>query len=341
MAADGKRFNPVLLMLWIGVVFPLVAAACSRDRNDETAGVTVVPLPGQVLATPTPTITSPASSTPFVSSGGGGRSRSGTAAPTATPTATPDPAANEPVGFPVDPTLRPLQVLETPLGKVLAPPSPTGPTVVEVARDYQTRPANDAEANRYGWNCRVHTKHEGAPGVDWYLPAGTPVLATMRGQAELYIVSTANSFAYYGVDPRLTLGLPAPTTPLYPLPGPSGGLGVFVSILNGNLRAEYGHLDLDLTLALVPEEAFIAPFSKGFNYRARFSRPLPPDQVTLIATWPVEKGEVIGYVGNTGYSDVPHLHYQVVTRDRRTKFCPTREPFPGSGWLFGRPDTFR
>ena len=306
---NDRRFNGVLLTLCTAAPLLLLAAACSGDDVRETVGVTVSQPPNLATATPTPT-------------------------------PTPAPSADEPVGFPVQPTLRPLQVLDTPQGRVVAPPSPTGPTVLEVARDYQTRPANDGEANRYGWNCRVHDKHEGGPGVDWYLPAGTPVVATMRGQAELYVVSISNAFEYYGVDPRLTLGLPSPTMPLYPLPGPGGGMGIFVSVLNGDLRAEYGHLDLDRTLALVPERAFIAPFSKSFNYDARFSRPIPHDQVTLVATWQVEEGAVVGYVGNTGYSDVPHLHYQVVTRDRKTKFCPTREPLPSSGWLFGRPETF-
>jgi murein DD-endopeptidase MepM/ murein hydrolase activator NlpD len=51
----------------------------------------------------------------------------------------------------------------------------------------------------------------------------------------------------------------------------------------------------------------------------------------------VEKGDVIGFVGNVGYSEVPHLHYQVVTPDRQQKFCPTQEALPNSGWLFGRP----
>jgi murein DD-endopeptidase MepM/ murein hydrolase activator NlpD len=232
-------------------------------------------------------------------------------------------------------------VLDTTQGKILAPPSSTGPTVAEVVRDYQSRQINDAVANRYGWNCRVHLRHEGAPGVDWYLPTGTPVIATMRGTAELYFVTTTNAYTHYGVDPRVTLGLPAPTAPRYPLPGPGGGLGVFVSIVSGNLRAEVGHLDPDLTLTVVPDRAFIAPYSRDFNYRSRFAPLLAPNQFTLVASWPVVEGEVIGFVGNTGYSDVPHLHYHILTRDRKSFYCPTREALPMSGWLFGRPENFR
>jgi len=259
--------------------------------------------------------------------------------PLASPTPSPTPSAplDLPVGFPLDQSLRPMRVTETAQGRELVAPAGDGPTVVAVARDYQPRSQNDLEANRYGWNCRLHNTYEGAPAVDWYLPSRTPVLATMRGQAELFVITTVNSFAYYGVDARLYLGLPSPSLPLYPFAGPSGGMGVFVSVLNGDLRAEYGHLDLAGTLALVPDSGFLAPYSRAFAYDPRFDRPLQPDQGTVVARWTVQKGGVVGFVGNTGYSDVPHLHYQIVTRDRRTKFCPTEEPFPLAGWLFRQP----
>jgi hypothetical protein len=224
----------------------------------------------------------------------------------------------------------------------LVPAAPDGPTLEQVARDIQTRPQNDMEANRYGWNCRLHDKYEGTgPAVDWYLPAQTPLTAVMAGQAELYVISTANSFSYYGVPIAPGLGLPDPSMPLYPLPGPSGGMGIFLSVLNGPLRAEYGHLDLSTTLALVPDGAFLPPYGKDFNYAARFGRPIDYRETTLIARWPVKRGDPAGKVGNTGYSDVPHLHYQIVTADRQTKFCPTPEPFPNSGWLFGRPKDWK
>lgn len=269
-------------------------------------------------ATPSPTAGEPASALP---------------SPTASGQATPD----EPVGFPLPLSLRPMRVVETAQGRAVVPAAADGPTLLEVARDFQPRRENDMDANRYGWNCRLHDSYEGSPGVDWYLPAGTPVLATMGGQAELYLVTTANSFAYYGVDLTIMLGLPPPTTARYPLPGPSGGLGMFVSVLNGRLRAEYGHLDVAGTLQLVPRDAFVSPYSRVFVYDTDFGRPRNFDQVTLVARWPVQRGDTVGRVGNTGYSDVPHLHYQVVTADRKTKYCPTRESFPGSGWLFQRP----
>jgi hypothetical protein len=260
-----------------------------------------------------------------------------------TPRATPRPTATPatttsldlPIGFPVDERLRPMQVIMTPQGKQVVEAATNGPTVVEVARDYQTRVQNDEASNRYGWNCRLHDYYEGAPGVDWYLPEGTPLIATMRGQAEFYIITTSNAFEYYGVDKAVTLGLPAPDMPLYPLPGPGGGMGIFVSILNGDLRAEYGHLELTKSLTVIPQGAYVPPYSPTFNYPSRFSRMAGHLDINLIARWNAQRGDVVGYVGNTGYSDVAHIHYQVISRDRLRKYCPTLEQLPNSGWLFG------
>lgn len=252
-----------------------------------------------------------------------------------------DHSPDEPIGFPVDPNLRPMQVIITPQGKRIAPPAANGPTILQVAREYQTRPQNDEMSNRYGWNCRLHTYYEGAPAVDWYLPEGTPLFATMRGQAELYFITTSNAFEYYGMDGSVTLGLPDPSMPRFPLPGPGGGMGIFVSILNGALRAEYGHLELRQTISMIQPNAYVSPFGRSYDYHSRFGRMTDYNNITLVARWNVQRGDVVGFIGNTGYSDVAHVHYQVVTRDRVTKYCPTEEQGGTSAWLFGRPANWR
>ena len=173
---------------------------------------------------------------------------------------------DRPVGFPLPLHLRPMRVIENGGNRRVAPPAADGPNLVEVSRDLHPRPQNDFEANRFGWNCRVHEAYEGAPAVDWYLPEGTPVIAIMRGTAELYVITTANAFEYYGIDNSLMLALPKPSTPINPFTGHNGGLGIFVSIRNGDLRAEYGHLGLEGTLAIVPPDAFVTPYSASYDY---------------------------------------------------------------------------
>lgn len=265
------------------------------------------------------------------------------AAPVATtlpPTNTAVPRVIGPVGFPVDPTLRPLHVSYTTQGPRLLPPAADGPTVLDVAKSIYPRPNNDAAANEFGWDCRTHAQYEDYPAVDWYLPLGTPLIATMDATATLYVIFPQNSFQYYGLDANTYLGLPNPSLPKYPFSGESGGMGVFISLSDGVLQAEYGHTDPQRTIANVPENAFQAPYSRAFNYAARFAKPLGPNAGTAVARWSVKRGDVIGFVGNSGYSDVPHLHYQIITPDRGTKYCPSGEDLPYSGWLFKRPTGF-
>ena len=54
---------------------------------------------------------------------------------------------------------------------------------------------------------------------------------------------------------------------------------------------------------------------------------------TAIARWPVRQGDLIGYSGDSGYSEAPHLHYTVRRSGSSTLLCPTAEPgFTDSGW---------
>jgi hypothetical protein len=241
----------------------------------------------------------------------------------------------------VDPNLKPWRVEIVNGRKRVVEPAADGPDIATVSREIFSRPANDEVANRYGWNCRTHQRYEdGYPAVDWYLPEGTPVYAVMDGEAELVIITVTNSFEYYRVDPTLYLGLPAANVPIYSFSGPSGGMGVYVSVFDGVLKAEAGHLELDRTVLNVPVSAWIAPYTPLTNFRQVFARPRGPRDGTVVARWRVRRGDVIGYVGNTGYSDVSHLHYQIITPDRNTKYCPSAEPLPFAGWLFGRPAAF-
>ena len=165
-------------------------------------------------------------------------------------------AAIEPRGFPIDPTLK--------LGLVVGQ-SPNrsiawgaGPDALSYTRDDQ--PSNDPElANNAGWDCRTHVEYEGQPAVDWYVPTGTPIHATMDGTATLNIVTVASAFDYYGVNGEPYMGNPDRSrAPVAPFSGVSGGKGVFVEVENDAFVTDYGHLDPALTIAAVAPAAFLA-----------------------------------------------------------------------------------
>jgi murein DD-endopeptidase MepM/ murein hydrolase activator NlpD len=209
-----------------------------------------------------------------------------------------------------------------------------GPQALAYSRDSQAS-ADPVVANSSGWNCRVHAEYEGQPAVDWYIPPGTPVRATMPGTAHLYLITTSNAFDYYGVDRGPYIGNPDRTrAPLSPFPGPGGGKGIFVVVENREFVTEYAHLDVE-TLAMVPGGAFISGYGSGTDYAAQFAAVRDYRTSTEVARWPVEAGDVIGLSGDSGYSEAPHLHYTVRRQGTDRLLCPTGEAgFEDGGWLF-------
>lgn len=259
-------------------------------------------------------------------------SATSTATPTATPEATAATADSEPRGFPIEP--------QTTLGRVVGPPGGRiiawdgGPSALEYSRDSQ--PSLDAEAaNASGWDCRVHVAYEGQPAVDWYVPEGTPVRATMDGTAHLLVVSAANPFDVYGVAREPYLGNPRrEDAPISPFPGPGGGKGIFVRLESVDFVTDYGHLDLR-TIEAVPQGAFLEGYDPGTDLAAVFGSLRDSTTFTEIARWPAKRGDVIGVSGDTGYSEAPHLHYTIRRTDSSQLLCPTMEGgFAGGGWLF-------
>ena len=265
-------------------------------------------------------------------------------APTATSTATPPPAPRpatpaaglDPTGSPIHPTTR--------LGRAVGEPGNrtiewgAGPTAHDYSRDDQ--PAVDpVRANRCGWNARLHVEYEGQPAVDWYIPPGTPVVATMDGTATLMVNTVSNPFDVYGVSREPYLGNPdRDRAPVVPFPGPGGGQGVFVRIDNDGYRTDVAHLDIAGTILAVPSGAWLDGFGPGSDFPALF-RDLQDFRVaTIVARWQVRAGDRIGASGDSGYSEAPHLHYTIRRRGFAAALCPTAEPgFDDAGWLFRNP----
>ncbi len=292
-----------------------VACGDGAAQPSPTPAVTRV---GVRTLTPTPTAT-----------------RTATATPTTTATPTPGRTKLEPTGFPLSAGMRVDLVVGKKGSRQIA--AAEGPTVADYAERFQTGD-DPVAANAGGWNCRTHQEYEGKPAVDWYVPEGKPVYATLDGEATLFIVTTANAFDVYGVDREPYYGDPdRARAPLDPFGGrPGGGKGVFVHIENGRFAANYGHLSLRRTLEVVPEAAFLAPYSASYDYDTVFGVPRRFDQFDAIARWEVHAGDVIGYTGDTGYSEAPHLHYEVAALGAEPRWlCPTREEgFEDGGWLF-------
>lgn len=172
--------------------------------------------------------------------------------------------------------------------------------------------------------------------MDWYIPAGTPVLATMDGEATLLVNTVANPFDVYGISRDAYLGNPdRERAPLSPFPGPGGGQGVFVRIENEAFRTDSAHLDITRTLRAVPSGAYLPGYAEDFDYAGAFALLRDFRIATPIARWQARAGELIGYSGDSGYSEAPHLHYAIRRAGAMTALAPTAEPgFEGAGWLF-------
>jgi hypothetical protein len=292
----------------------LLLTACGSDDSTSTPTAT---------SSPTPTASPTASPTP-------------TLAPTPTPTPAPStetPAPHiEPFGFPIDPNTH-LGVVTGDVGSRRLIFDGSGAIAYNYAHDDQ--PSGDPErANRSGWNCDTHYEYESAPAEDFYIPDGTPIIATMDGTATLNIISTENDFDRYGVSREPYIGNPdRRRAPYSPFPGPSAGLGVYVHIENTDYVTEYGHLDVDKTVAIVPETAFVSGYSRATNYRQVFGGVPEPRLITQVAQWYVHAGDVIGMSGDAGYSEGPHLHYTVAHLGGPLR-CPTNEAgYTDGGWL--------
>lgn len=244
--------------------------------------------------------------------------------------------ALEPLGYPLDPDLPTSRVTGQPGERRLV--HGIGPSVRQYSRRGQ--PGADPDtANASGWNCRTHQEYEGQPAVDWYVPPSTPVRATMDGTATLYVNTVVNAFDFYRVPRGPYLGNPdRARAPVIPFPGPGGGMGVYVAIANDGFVTHYGHLHLSPTLSLVPAEAFLPPYSPAYDYARAFAEPRPLSDAIEIASWEVHKGDLIGYTGDSGYSEAPHLHYEIRRAGSPTKLCPTGEAgFSDGGWLEKQP----
>ncbi len=317
-ASDRASWSRAALALPL-VLLVLTIAACGSGappaRTPTTAAAS--PTPTQPARTPTPAAVTP----------------------TPVPTATAAPIVSvEPIGFPLDPRLHADRVA----GKVGSRriEAGAGPTLFDYSSRQQAA-GDPGQANESGWDCRTHVEYEGAPAVDWYVQSGEPVRATMDGVATLYINTIVNAFDHYGVSREPYIGNPdRARAPVAPFPGPGGGMGVYVSVANDAFRTDYGHLSLAPTIASVPDGApggpsgFAAGFGRDTGYASMFATPRPAGDGDVIATWRVRRGDVIGFTGDTGYSEAPHLHYAITRLSDGARLCATNEPgFDDAGWL--------
>lgn len=255
-----------------------------------------------------------------------------TATPAPTATATQRVPALEPVGLPL-PADAVTGVVRLEEGKRVLHWG-EGATVLEVTRD-QHPAADPWLANSSGWNCQLHVEYEGAPAVDWYVPVGTPVYATMDGEATLLVNTLANAFDWYGAPREPYMGDPdRARASISPFPGPGGGQGVFVRLRNAEYSVDFGHLEIGTTVDVIPEEAFVGGYGRQYPYADTFAAPRDFRTADVVAAWQVRRGDLLGYTGDAGYSEAPHLHYAITRLADGARLCPTTEAgFADGGWV--------
>jgi murein DD-endopeptidase MepM/ murein hydrolase activator NlpD len=310
-------------ILLIALLFACASVVACGGHDDATTGT---PSPS-ATATHSASVKATRTTAPSLS---GTESPTDTAQPA---TQTPHVPRLEPAGFPLDPQT-PLGVVTSPVGSRTLVFDGSGPTAYDYSLNDQPSSVPD-RANRSGWNCETHYEYEGIPAVDYYIPTGTPLIATMDGTATLYAVSYVNDFDRYGVSREPYLGNPDRSRAGYaPFPGPSSGLGVYVHIENDGYVTEYGHMDIGLTVNAVPASALVGGYSPSSDYGSLFADVPQPRVPTRIAEWQVAAGDVIGMSGDAGYSEAPHVHYTVQPAGEPLR-CPTDEAdFTNRGWLF-------
>jgi hypothetical protein len=85
----------------------------------------------------------------------------------------------------------------------------------------------------------------------------------------------------------------------------------------------------------VPDDAFSRGYTRTSDYAAEFAEPRDFREGNVIASWHVQRGDVIAYSGDSGYSEAAHLHYQITRVATDEHLCPTAEEgFADGGWLF-------
>ena len=111
---------------------------------------------------------------------------------------------------------------------------------------------------------------------------------------------------------------------------------MFVRIENDLYRTDSAHFAIEPTIAALPPAAFIAGYGTASDFERMFAALRDFRIATAIARWEVRRGDLLGFSGDSGYSEAPHLHY-AIRRTDGTTLCPTAEPgFEDGGWLFRR-----